>query len=185
VSRSKRLGDILLSTLYLGLCRFLTTLVGPAAYLLLPAAEYIFGLTPTLVRGKAPRDFSEIQSLGRLSRRLADTATDPLFTQRFNTILRSAGVKPIILPARSPNLNAYAERFVKSIRSECLDKMIFLGEEHLRATMGQYLIHYHQERNHQGLDNKLIAPDVLVPIGQIRRRKRIGGLLKYYYRKAA
>jgi putative transposase len=100
---------------------------------------------------------------------------DPLFTWRFNTIVRSAGVKPIILPARSPNLNAYAERFVKSIRSECLDQMIFLGKEHLRATMGQYLIHYHRERNRQGLDNKLIAPDVLAPTGQIHRRKRTGG----------
>ena len=66
---------------------------------------------------------------------------DPLFTKRFNAILRSAGVKPILLPPRSPNLNAYAERFVKSIRVECLDKMIFLGEDHLRHTIGQYLIH--------------------------------------------
>jgi len=110
---------------------------------------------------------------------------DPLFTKRFNAILRSTGVKPIILPARSPNLNAHAERFVKSIQSECLDKMIFLGEDHLRITIGQYLIHYHQERNHQGLDNQLIDPEELTPTGQIRRRKRLGGMLNYYYREAA
>ena len=82
-------------------------------------------------------------------------------------------------------MNAYAERFVKSIRSECLDKMIFLGEGHLRSTITQYLIHYHQERNHQSLDNQLIDPDDLNPVGPIRRRKRIGGLLNYYYREAA
>jgi len=110
---------------------------------------------------------------------------DPLFTKRFNAILRSAGVKPILLPPRSPNLNAYAERFVKSIRSECLDQMILLGEDHLRTTIAQYLIHYHQERNHQGLENQLIDPAELTPTGQIRRRRRIGGLLNYYYREAA
>ena len=110
---------------------------------------------------------------------------DPLFTKRFNAILRSAGVKPILLPPRSPNLNAYAERFVKSIRSECLDKMIFLGEDHLRSSITQYLIHYHGERNHQRLDNQLIGPEPINPTGQIRRRKRVGGLLNYYYREVA
>ena len=82
-------------------------------------------------------------------------------------------------------MNAYTERFVKSIRVECLDKMIFLGEHHLRHTISQYLIHYHQERNHQALDNQLIDPDDLTPVGQIRRGKRIGGLLNYDYREAA
>ena len=110
---------------------------------------------------------------------------DPLFAKRFDAILRSTGIKPLLLPPRSPNLNAYAERFVKSTRSECLDKMIFLGEDHLRHTLRQYLIHYHQERNHQGLENQLIDPEVLAPIGEIRRRRRIGGLLNYYYREAA
>lgn len=82
-------------------------------------------------------------------------------------------------------MNAYAERFVKSIRSECLDNMIFLGEDHLRITITQYLIHYHRESNHQGLDNQLIDPDPINPAGQIRCRKRIGGLLNYYYGEAA
>lgn len=94
-------------------------------------------------------------------------------------------VKPILLPPRSPNLNAYAERFVKSIRVECLDRMIFLGEDHLRRTITQYLIHYHQERNHQALENTLIDPEPMSPTGQIRCRKRIGGLLNHYYREAA
>jgi len=110
---------------------------------------------------------------------------DPLFTQRFNAILQSAGVKPIMLPARSPNLNAYAERIVKSIRSECLDQMIFLGEDHLRHTITQYLIHYHRERNDQALDNQVIDPEELNPTGPIRCQQRMGGLLNYYYREAA
>ena len=110
---------------------------------------------------------------------------DPLFTTRFNSILSSAGVKPVILPARSPNLNAYAERFVKSIRTEVLDKMIFLGEAHLRKTLSSYLDHYHCERNHQGLENKLIEAEALPSEGRVCRRQRLGGMLNYYYREAA
>ena len=91
----------------------------------------------------------------------------------------------MILPVRSPNLNAYAERFVKSIRMELLDKMIFLGEEHLRRTLSCYLAHYHQERNHQALENKLIEPEELRPEGRVCRRRRLGGMLNYYYREAA
>ena len=70
---------------------------------------------------------------------------DPLFTDAFRELLKLSGVKTVKLPARSPDLNAYAERFVLSIKSECLDKMIFLGEDHLRWTITQYLIHYHHE----------------------------------------
>lgn len=110
---------------------------------------------------------------------------DPLFTKCFNSILSSAGVKPVILPARSPNLNAYAERFVKSIRTEVLDKMIFLGEGHLRQTLCCYMDHYHRERNHQGLENKLVDPEELQSQGRICKRARLGGMLNYYYREAA
>jgi hypothetical protein len=77
---------------------------------------------------------------------------DPLYTKEFREMLRGAGVKPMLLPARSPNLNAYAERFVLSIKSECLDRIVPLGEGHLRRAIGEYLAHYHGERNHQGLD---------------------------------
>jgi transposase InsO family protein len=110
---------------------------------------------------------------------------DPLFTRRFDAILSCAGVKALILPARSPNLNAYAERFVKSIRTEALDKMISLGEEHLRRTLSCYMAHYHSERNHQSLENKLIEPDEFHPKGRICRRQRLGGMLNYYFRSAA
>jgi len=94
-----------------------------------------------------------------------------------SAILRSAGAKPILLPARSPNLNAFAELFARSIRPECLDKTIFLAEDHPCSTITQDLIHYQRERNRQGLVNTLVDPEGIKPTGQIRRRKRIGGLL--------
>ena len=81
---------------------------------------------------------------------------DPLFTERFREILKPSGVRTVKLPARSPNLNAYAERFVRSIKSECLAQIIPLGERHLRQAVTDFTEHYHVERNHQGLNNKLI-----------------------------
>ena len=83
---------------------------------------------------------------------------DPLFTDEFRQILWSGGVQTVKLPARSPDLNAYAERFVRSIREECLSRVIPLGERHLRWVIGEYVKHYHVERNHQGLGNELIEP---------------------------
>src|SRR5262249_44043044 len=77
---------------------------------------------------------------------------DPLFTHHFRHVLRAAGVRPLRLPPHSPNLNAYAERFVRSIKSECLSKLIPLGERHLRLAISEFVEHYHLERNHEGLD---------------------------------
>jgi len=112
---------------------------------------------------------------------------DPLFTEVFKTVLRSAGVEPVRLPPRSPNLNAYAERFVRSIKSECLAQIIPLGERHLRNAVSEYAAHYHLERNHQGLDNQLIEQPCGAPNseGPVECRERLGGVLKYYYRQAA
>ena len=112
---------------------------------------------------------------------------DPLFTEAFEKLLGDSGVKFVKLPARSPNLNAIAERFVLSITSECLNQMVILGERHLRAAVQDFVDHYHGERNHQGLDNELIAPaaDELNNEGPIRCRERQGGVLKYYHRDAA
>lgn len=109
---------------------------------------------------------------------------DPLYSEHFRGLLRGAGVELVRLPARSPNLNAYAERFVRSIKSECLSKVIPLGERHLRAVLAEYMAHYHGERNHQGLGN--VVPLVL-PRGEgpVKRRDRLGGILKHYYRDAA
>jgi len=112
---------------------------------------------------------------------------DGKFSPRFRGILKDAGAKPLRLPPRSPNLNAYIERFMRSLKSESLDRMIFFGEKSLRRTVTAYLEHYHAERNHQGLDNELIEPgeEVGAVAGKIECRERLGGLLRYYYRDAA
>ena len=112
---------------------------------------------------------------------------DPLYTKEFRAMLRRSGVKVIRLPPSSPNLNAYAERFVLSIRTECLDRIVPLGEAHLRRSISEYLRHYHAERNHQGLGNMLIdgAPSPVNTNGRVERRERLGGLLHFYTRAAA
>jgi len=104
----------------------------------------------------------------------------------FAKILEAVGVEVIKLPARSPNLNPHAERFVKSIKSECLDKMIFFGERSLRRAIDQFISHYHGERNHQGIGNELIAGEESVgqTEGEIVCHERLGGLLRYYHRAA-
>ena len=116
---------------------------------------------------------------------------DPLFSACFRGMLNDSGTKPVRLPARSPNLNAFAERFVLSIKTlpcyECLNKIIPLGEKHLRLAIRDYMEHYHTERNHQGLDSRIIfaADNVGRSIGDIKTRSRLGGCLNYYYRSAA
>jgi putative transposase len=112
---------------------------------------------------------------------------DTKFTQAFAAFLTDSGVDPIILPPRSPNLNAHCERFVRSIKEEALHQMILMGEASLCYVLTQYLAHYHRERNHQGLDNQLIEPagEVGRQTGPVTRRERLGGLLSYYHREAA
>jgi hypothetical protein len=111
----------------------------------------------------------------------------PLFTAEFLSVISENGVKSVKLPPRSPNLNAVAERFVRSIKESCLNRMIFFGEESLRKAIENFVAHYHSERNHQGLRNQLISPDAghLGSAGEIQRRQRLGGMLNYYYRAAA
>jgi putative transposase len=97
----------------------------------------------------------------------------------------AAGIRVVLTPARAPNANAYAERFVRSIKEECLDRVIPLGERHFRRAIMEFVAHYPLERNHQGLDNRLIArtPETNAA-GRVRRRSRLGGLLNYYERAA-
>ncbi|HKF48582.1 MAG TPA: integrase core domain-containing protein [Terracidiphilus sp.] len=111
---------------------------------------------------------------------------DPLFTQAFLSTLRDAGVQSVRLPPRSPNLNAHAEKFVRSIRESCLDRLILFGESSLQKTIRDFMVHYHRERNHQGLANRLIEPEPdITNTGPVHRRQRLGGTLNYYYRLAA
>ncbi len=112
---------------------------------------------------------------------------DTKFTAAFRNLLENEGIQPVLLPPRSPNLNAHQERFFGSLKAECLDRMIFFGEAALQNAVRQYLEHYHSERNHQGLGNRLIEPDHDVGgvAGTVGCRERLGGLLKYYHRQAA
>jgi transposase InsO family protein len=112
---------------------------------------------------------------------------DPLFTAECLEFLSSVGVKSVKLPPRSPNLNAHAERFVRTIKESCLDRIILFGEHALRIAIVQFISHYLKERNHQGLDNRIISPEPSFgrQTGAVERRQRLGGLLNYYYRAAA
>jgi putative transposase len=112
---------------------------------------------------------------------------DPLFTAEFLETVDTSGVKSLKLPPRSPNLNAHAERFVRTIKESCLDRMILFGEGSLRRAIQQFVMHYHRERNHQGLGNRLIMPEesTVSNTGTIQCRQRLGGMLNYYYRQAA
>jgi putative transposase len=112
---------------------------------------------------------------------------DAKYTQAFDHLLRDSGVEPIVLPPRSPNLNAHCERFVRSIKDEALNQMIVIGEAALRTVIQSYLVHYHHERNHQSLGNQLIVPESGMENqrGLVVRRERLGGLLSYYHRAVA
>jgi transposase InsO family protein len=112
---------------------------------------------------------------------------DGKYTDAFRALLSRAGVQVVRLPARSPNLNAWIERFVRSVKEECLDRMIFFGEASLRRAVREFIAHYHAERNHQGLGNRIIQPEKQSAraSGPVRCRERLGGMLRYYYRDAA
>ena len=112
-------------------------------------------------------------------------AEAPDLAESVLAFLEHAGVRIIQTPFRAPNCNAYAERFVRSIKEECLDRVILLGECHLCRTRAEFVAHSHGERNHQGIGNELIQPlDRASAQGSIRRRQRIGGMLNFYYRAA-
>ncbi|MEP7243898.1 MAG: integrase core domain-containing protein [Gammaproteobacteria bacterium] len=111
---------------------------------------------------------------------------DTKYSSEFRNALDREGIHLIRLPARSPNLKAYAERFVRSIKSECLNRMIIFGRDSLQHAIGQFMAHCHAERNHQGLRNRLLRPaPPIAPYHPVRRRQRLGGMLNYYHRVAA
>jgi transposase InsO family protein len=112
---------------------------------------------------------------------------DTKYTEDFRGHLDREGVKPVRCPVRAPNCNAFAERFVHSIKDECLDRMILFGEASLRRVLRAYVVHYHTERNHQGVGNRLLAPLATLSSTNdpIHCRERLGGILNFYYREAA
>ena len=105
----------------------------------------------------------------------------------FRAIIASGQVEPLVLPARSPNLNAYSERWVRSVKEECLSKVILFGERSLRRAVSEYVEHYHVERNHQGKGNILLFPRDRTGNRErpVQCRERLGGLLRYYHQEAA
>ena len=112
---------------------------------------------------------------------------DAKYCASFRAIIGTGRVKTLVLPARSPNLNAYSERWIRSAKEECLSKIIFLGESSLRRVLHEYVAHYHSERNHQGKSNVLLFPPITETRGEerVRCRERLGGLLRYYHQDAA
>ena len=114
---------------------------------------------------------------------------DTKFCSAFDAILEAVGIQTIKLPPRSPNLNAYCERWIRSVKTELLSKMILIGEHSLRHCLENYVAHFHAERNHQGKGNVILFPAPEDRIGElsgdIQTRERLGGLLNFYYRDAA
>ena len=140
--------------------------------------------------------------MSQVARQLTDSFDGPLvgarflimnrdtkFTAAFKASLRREGVESVLCPPRSPNCNAFAERFVRSIKEECLAKVIPIGVASVSRCVREFLTHYHHERNHQGLGDRLITTTTtrtpVEHLGPVRRRERLGGVLNYYYRKAA
>ncbi|MEO2019078.1 MAG: integrase core domain-containing protein [Fuerstiella sp.] len=112
---------------------------------------------------------------------------DSSFTAMRDFLDQNTGTEVVLLPPKSPNLNAYMERWFRSLKSECLDRMIFFGHKSLQNAVRDYIEHYHAERNHQGLGNDLIEPseDAASAAGRIECRERLGGMLKFYHRRVA
>ena len=133
---------------------------------------------------------SESHADGRRGRRLRDHRVlicdrDRKWSGDVRRLLSEAGIRVVQTPFRAPNANAYAERFVRSIKEECLDRIIPIGERHFRRALTEFVDHYHHERNHQGLGNVLIDGDPVRKTGRrIRCCHRLGGLLNYYERAA-
>ena len=112
---------------------------------------------------------------------------DAIFTSAFRSFIEREGVEPVRCPPRAPICNAFDERYVRSIKEECLERMILFGERSLRRAPREYDTYYLKERNHQGIGNCLLEPSNLVDLhaGIIIRRERLGGMLSFYYREAA
>ncbi|MPZ46443.1 MAG: transposase [Betaproteobacteria bacterium] len=136
---------------------------------------------------QAGRNLLDEQDGALAGKRYLIVDRDTKYSSRFREFVKEGGTEVIRLPPLSPNLNAFAERFVRSIKEECLMKMIFIGQASLRRAITEYMRHFHVERNHQGLENQRIRPELVVAAitGPIQRRTRLGGMLSYYQRAAA
>lgn len=111
---------------------------------------------------------------------------DKKFTQAFDTVFRSEGINVIPTPYRAPNANSYAERWIRSVREECLDKLLIINQTHLRRVMREYIVFFNTARPHQGIDQQIPIPTInRETTGSVRCRKVLGGIIHDYCRDAA
>ncbi|MHC4060676.1 MAG: integrase core domain-containing protein [Planctomycetota bacterium] len=167
-----------------GLVRYFTLFVIDVA----TRRVYIAGTTtnPTSAwMAQIARNLTDCEDGFLTGKRFLIIDRDAIFSPRFKAILSGSGIEILLTAYMAPNMNAYAERFVKSIKSECLNQMIFLGRESLVRSIAEYAAHYHDERSHQGIGSVLISGRRTQSDGAVEVRERLGGLLKYYYRRAA
>ncbi len=151
---------------------------------------HIAGMTPhpeNVWMMQAARNITDVNDGFLRDTRYLFLDRDTKYSAGFRDLLVREGIDVIRLPPRSPNLNAFAERFVRSIKEECLNRMIFFGQASLRHAVTQFVAHYHGERNHQGVENRLLQPLSIVGEyrAQVKRRERLGGMLSYYHCQAA
>ena len=134
---------------------------------------------------QAARHFTDAVDGFLTGHRMLICDRDGKWTEGCRSILEGAGVRVVRTPVQAPNANAYAERFVQSIREECLDRLNLFGERRLLRVLDEFVEHYHKERNHQGLGNDLIVPERRSSRGtRVRCEERLGGVLRYYLRAA-
>ena len=137
--------------------------------------------------GQSARNLTDVEDGFINGKRYVLMDRDGKFSPTFRATLMTKGVNAVLLPANSPNLNTHLERFHRSLKDECLERMIFFGEASLRNAVREFLAYYHSERNHQGMGNRILVPgeEVWRTSGDIQCQQRLGGLLRYYHRKAA
>jgi putative transposase len=176
---------------------FLTTEVWTVRGLVTYYTLFVIELHSRRVRIVGSTPYPDEAFMLQTVRELTDATDGMLAEQRFlvcdrdrkwstgvRHLLESSGVRVIRTPFRALNCNVHAKRFVRSIKEECLDRLIPLGERHFRRILAEFVVHYHRERNPQGLGNELIDGEDQQPSGRVRRHQRIGGLLSFYYRAA-
>jgi putative transposase len=130
------------------------------------------------------RNLTDVESGFLKDHRILICDRDTKFTDQLEHMLRDVGIDAVLTPKRAPNCNAYAERFVLSIKAECLRRMVFFGESSLRRAISEYVVHYHEERAHQGIGNERIEQRHAVGGGEVVCDERLGALLKCYRRAA-
>jgi transposase InsO family protein len=148
---------------------------------------HIAGATPfpgESFMAQVARNLTDMMDGFLLTKRVLICDRDAKFTEQFKKAIEAFGVRVVVTPYQAPNCNAHAERFVRSIKEECLNRMILFGERSLLRCLREFTAHYHAERNHQGIDNELVDGGELPAVGPVECQERLGGLLKYYRRAA-